>query len=63
MKKIKQFFSRFNGINGWKNGAGAKQGDKFNIEIRLGKLTVIEIKIDLNKSFRLSFFNFAVEFK
>ena len=62
-EKVKNFFNRFNLINGWKNGSGSKQGDKYILELRLGKLTVVELDIDLNKSFRLTLFNFAISFK
>ncbi len=61
--KLKEFFGRFDAINGWKNGCGAKQGDKYVIEFRLGKLTVIQIRLDLNKEVRLTLFNFAISFK
>ena len=62
-EKVKNFLNRFNLINGWKNGSGSKQGDKYILELRIGKLTVVELDIDLNKSFRLTLFNFAISFK
>ena len=61
--KLKKFFNRFNGINGWKNGLGSKQGDKVTLELRIRKLTIIEIRIDFNKDLRLILFNMGVEFK
>ena len=42
---------------------GSKQGDKYLIEFRLGKLTVFELDIDFSKSFRITLFNFAISFK
>lgn len=73
MKKVKDFFkkvkssivnfyNRFNFINGWKNGFGAKQADKFGIEIRLSKLTLIELRFDFSKNFKLTLFNIGIEF-
>lgn len=61
--KLKKFFNRFDAINGWKNGCGAKQSDKYVIEFRLGKLTVVQIRLDLNKEVRLTLCNFAISFK
>ena len=62
-KKIKDFFNRFNLINGWKNGLGSKQWDKFAIELRLSKLTVIDLRFDFNKNFRFILLNVGIEFK
>jgi hypothetical protein len=61
--RLKKFFNRFNLINGWSNGSGSKQSDKYVIEFRLGKLTVIELDIDFSKHFRITLFNFAISFK
>ncbi|CAG7581747.1 MAG: hypothetical protein SLAVMIC_01010 [uncultured marine phage] len=63
MEKIKKFFKRFNLINGWKNGMGSKQWDKLTLEIRISKLTIIELRIDLSKEFRLVLLNVGIEFK
>lgn len=42
----------------------AKQNDKFLIEFRLGKLTVVELYYDKSKKhFRFLLFNFGVESK
>ena len=41
-----------------------KQGDKICLEIRFGKLTVLEISYDISrKSFRLEVLNFAIKSK
>jgi hypothetical protein len=61
--KLKNFFKRFDLINSWRNGMGSKQGDKYLIEFRLGKLTIFELDIDFSKSFRITLFNFAISFK
>jgi len=63
IRKIKNFFNRFDLINGWRNGCGSKQGDKYILELRLGKLTVFELDIDFSKHFRITLFNFAISFK
>ena len=52
-----------NFINSWKQGN--KQA-KYNVEIRLGRVTVLEIKVclcDKKKcsKFRLMFFNFGID--
>jgi len=62
-ENVKNFFNRFNLINGWSNGSGSKQSDKYLLEFRLGKLTVIELDIDFSKYFRITLFNFAISFK
>ena len=62
LSNIKGFFNRFNLINGWKNGLGSKQWDKFAIELRISKLTLIELRFDFNKEFRLILFNVGIEF-
>ncbi len=61
--KIKGFFNRFNLINGFKKGMGAKQADKFGLELRISKLTVVDLRIDFNKEFRLILFNVGLHFK
>ena len=53
-----------NWINSW--AKGNKQA-KYNIEIRLGRITVLDIKLCLcseveGSRFRLMVFNFGVEF-
>ena len=53
-----------NFINSW--GKGNKQA-KYNIEIRLGRITVLEIKLCLCSNnqcsrFRLMLLNFGIEF-
>ena len=63
MRKIKDFFGRFNLVNGWKNGMGSKQWDKVAIEIRISKLTIIDLKFDFSKNFRLILSNIGIEFK
>jgi len=62
-ENVKNFFKRFDLINGWRNGCGSKQSDKYLLEFRLGKLTVIELDIDFSKYFRITLFNFAISFK
>lgn len=60
---MKKFFKRFNLINGWRKGLGSKQSDKFAIEFRISKLTLIDLRIDLNREFRLILFNIGLHFK
>ena len=60
VKKI----NKMNWINSWKQGN--KQA-KYNIEIRLGRITVLEMKVCLCSEsqcsrFRLMVFNFGIEF-
>lgn len=44
--------------NGWKSKR--KQNDRFLLELRLGKLTVIKVLVDVSdKHFELSLFNFS----
>ena len=62
-QRFNKFTQRFNGINGWENGFGSKQSDKFALEFRISKLTIIEIRIDLNKQSRFIIFNVGFEFK
>ena len=49
-----------NWINSWKTIA-IKQWDKLDIVIRISKVTLFELKVDLGRGFRLTVFNFAVE--
>ena len=40
----------------------SKQNDKFVLELRLGKLTIVEFSYDFSKkSFRLELFNLAIQ--
>ena len=53
---------KFDLINSWRKGN--KQEDKIGIELRVGRLTLIDIKIDVSKcSVRAIFLNFGVEIK
>lgn len=60
---VVNFFKRFNLVNGWSNGLGSKQWDKFSLEIRISKLTLIDFRFDLSRNFRLILFNIGIEFK
>lgn len=62
INKVKAFFKRFNLINGWKKGMGAKQPDKVTLHLRVWKITVIDLRIDFNKEFRLILFNLGLHF-
>lgn len=42
---------------------GSKQSDKFAIKVRISKLTLIDLRIDFNKEFRLILFNIGLHFK
>lgn len=57
------FINRFNIINGWSKGLGAKQSDKITFEVRIWKLTIIDLRIDFNKEARLILFNVGLHFK
>lgn len=49
-----------NWINGWKTIA-IKQWDKGDLVVRISKLTIFELKIDLSRGFRLMIFNYGIE--
>ena len=49
---------RMNWINSWKQGN--KKDNKYNIEFRFGRLTLLEIKWEAKK-FRFMIFNFGFE--
>ena len=57
----KTFLGRFDLINSW--DSSTKQWDKIEFEARIGKLTLFELNIDFNKSFRICIFNLALSFK
>jgi len=45
-----------------KKSTKAKQGDKLEIKIRFGKVTILEISMDTStKKFRFEIFNMAIE--
>jgi hypothetical protein len=49
-----------NFINGF--GSNTKQADKIRAELRISKLTIFKIDIDLSrKNFELIFFNFGIK--
>ena len=51
---------KYNFINSWESGA--KQDDKFCLNFRLGKFTLIEISSDFSENYlRFIFLNLGVE--
>ena len=49
-------------INSWKKGN--KQDDKIGVELRFGRLSIVDIKIDFSQcSFRAILLNFGFELK
>lgn len=49
-----------NWINSWKTIA-IKEWDKLDIVLRISKIIVFELKIDLSRGFRVMLFNFGFE--
>jgi hypothetical protein len=59
-KVVKPVIKKWNFVNSWISSS--KQTDKFNLTFRIGKFTILKVKIDSSKKeYSVMFFNFGYE--
>ena len=57
-KKMRRLNNMFNFINSWKS----RKAEKWNIEVRLGRITLLQLNYDAKKAkFRFMLLNFGLE--
>ena len=57
-KKMRRLNNMFNFINSWKS----RKAEKWNIEVRLGRITLLQLNYDAKKSkFRFMLLNLGLE--